>query len=222
VISNSPIDQVPAEVAYLFQPLVDNIASPIPDVDTTPARAALPRIWGLCVDENTVVEMYDGGKKIITDVTDGESLLNNLGEEVVVLYLVIGPEKENMYEVSTELGKTVKVTTGHAFLSKEGIFLKASELLVGMEFATMDGYERVTSIQMVEPSKLVYNVVISSREVFDNADRSKSINIEGKIMPWWEFLMRNDPFLGLKSKQQTFYTNEIVSASGVIQGSINH
>lgn len=152
-----------------------------------------------CVTANTMVTLATGEKIRIDSLSTEHSVLNQLSEEVNVLYTLAGPEKIAMYKIETVSGKTIEATEGHPFYSKNGV-LAAKKFKANDKILTVDGLEAITSIKLFNYDGLVYNMALVSLEYANN------LSVE-----------RIDPFLGLRSQEHTVILNGFISGDIIIQ-----
>lgn len=152
-----------------------------------------------CVTGATMITL-SSGKQMRIDLLDAShSVLNSLKEEANILYTLAGPEKLPMYRIKTVSGKMIEATDGHPFYSKEGV-LAAKKFTNSEEILTVDGFEKIESIEKFLYSGLVYNMALI------NVNYDKNQNIE-----------RIDPFLGLTSQEHTVILNDFISGDILIQ-----
>jgi hypothetical protein len=171
----------------------------------------------------TEVTLADGTSEKIENLRRGAVVEIPEGEDAVVLDVIAGPEKDPVYVITTDKGVTVKATKTHAFMTKNDLILTSSELKPGMLLQDIDsGMQRVVSIKQENYRGLVYNVILSAPQVFEQADKTRTYSFKGTKLQWEEVLRRTSPFLGLSEKQHFYSANGLLSGDVLIQNGISN
>lgn len=138
-----------------------------------------------CVPANTSILMADGTSKLIKDINIGDKILafpekasngkqRKLQESTVEqIYIHEKTQDEQLYKVTTDIGKKLIITGNHKVLSNNE-FKSVAELNIGDELYFTDtiiDYKaiKITDIQLVESkNQLLYNLGTSTKTYIAN------------------------------------------------------
>ena len=177
--------------------------------------------WGGCVVEGTLVMLKDGTEKPIEKILENDRILTNTHENFAPLLRIRGPENIPLYRIQMASGKTATATEGHPFIAENGLILTSKELKVGFVLQTIDGPEAVSSVSLVSAGKMVYNIIVASDEALSKVRYAEN-EAHQVGLSTVEYQRRLDPFLGLSSRQHTYFINGIASGDLVLQQSIKN
>ena len=118
-----------------------------------------------CFDPSTLITMADGSHKKIDDIKLNEHVLNPLTKSFgIVVRITKGPEAFNgMFEIGTNNGGLVLVTSKHPFLTRAGL-KQADELTKHDEIITTTGaFKKIDHITKRAPndSQRVVNIALA-------------------------------------------------------------
>lgn len=152
-----------------------------------------------CVTGDTLITLADGNKVPIKIVNAGDLVLNQLQKSVAAKYIVTGKAKKSLVKITTESGRYIRATLGHPFYDREGIS-RADSFKDGDDILTVEGFEAITSVEIISYRGNVYNLAVTRPELFFTKNLEKS-----------------DPFLGLTSGEHTVFLNGFISGDMVLQ-----
>lgn len=111
--------------------------------------------WG-CLGKDTMILMADHTLKVVSEISIGDTILNENMEAIVVKDIYTGQE-EQMVKIETTSGKKVLVSSGHPVVTKRGV-IAARRLTAADEIKTVNGFEEILNLQMVDYNDTVYSL----------------------------------------------------------------
>lgn len=114
--------------------------------------------WG-CMHKETLILMEDASLKKVCQLAIGDKVLSYDGFAYPVMNIVTGPE-EKLYQITTSRGKTVRLSSTHTVFLADGP-LPAKDVRPGQTALTVNGQEKIVSIEVIDYNDTVYNLVFA-------------------------------------------------------------
>jgi len=109
-----------------------------------------------CLNENTMVMMADGSNRRIKDLRIGDMVERTMGGTCRIENIWRGYEEE-LIELKLENEKQLSITKDHPIITDKGV-VRAITIKAGDLLLTVDGYEKVVSIEIIKYESNVYNL----------------------------------------------------------------
>jgi hypothetical protein len=135
-----------------------------------------------CFAEDTQVLMADGSTKAIQDVREGDKVISDgHGTVLTVTGLGRGAERGKLFQLHTDKGHKVSVTSKHPVLTPRGS-TAADSIRVGDKVLTREGEALVTAVRRVPSKGMVYNLAVGTPEELEKVGGKASTLFAGGLL----------------------------------------